>query len=228
MKPIAGYEGLYSITDDGEVYSHERPKLLKNWKNKGLTIHGLQKERWLKKGKQNVYFTARLCKEGVCKTFLIHRLVAFTYLKKVNNKHVINHKNGIKTDNRASNLEWCTPKENVRHSIACGTFHYNVNKFNNKIQKEIISKKKSGLSIRSLAKIYKCSYGLIQKITGIEVKKGKLIYPSKIPNEDYDKILKMREEGKFLREIAQFYNCSLQNVHHYLKRGKNGIINHLL
>lgn len=46
----------------------------------------------------------------------MHRLVAMHFIKRVNNKKEVNHKNGIKSDNRANNLEWTNRSENNKHS----------------------------------------------------------------------------------------------------------------
>jgi hypothetical protein len=53
---------------------------------------------------------------GVRKKYYVHRVVALLYIPNPKNLKEVNHKNGIKSDNRVENLEWCTRKENVQHA----------------------------------------------------------------------------------------------------------------
>lgn len=61
------------------------------------------------------YSTVVLTKNRKQKRFLVHRLVATSFLEKECGDTEVNHKNGIKTDNRVCNLEWCTRSENQIH-----------------------------------------------------------------------------------------------------------------
>jgi len=57
--------------------------------------------------------------------YMVHRLVAETFIENTQNKPYINHKNGARHDNRIENLEWCTVQENSRHSVDVLKSNYN-------------------------------------------------------------------------------------------------------
>ena len=98
MKDIKGYEGLYAITEDGQVWSYKRKIFLKPNKNQGG------------------YLQVQLYKNGSRKSPLVHRLVLETYCPiDEMEKLQCNHLNQIRDDNRLSNLSWCTAKENCNY-----------------------------------------------------------------------------------------------------------------
>ena len=104
MKEIKDFEGLYSATEDGRIYSHARfgartPKYLKG---------GLDKDG---------YRLVILCKEGRRYTRKVHRLVAETFLPPDENKTQINHLDGKKDNNHIDNLEWSNNSENQLHAV---------------------------------------------------------------------------------------------------------------
>ncbi len=66
--------------------------------------------------KRNGYIEVSLTNEKCQKSFSVHRLVALYFIPNLDNKTMVNHKNGIKTDNKVENLEWVTPSENRKHA----------------------------------------------------------------------------------------------------------------
>lgn len=108
-KDVVGYEGVYRVSSTGRMRSIKRDKILTpkiNWDK----YHRIQ----LWRNGKNVYVS-------------IHRVVAEAFLDKPDGCDVVNHKNGIKDDNRVENLEWVTQQENIIHSWENGLSKHKLN-----------------------------------------------------------------------------------------------------
>ena len=66
------------------------------------------------------YLMVALCFKGTKTNIRLHRLVAKTFIPNSDYKAEVNHKNGIKTDNSVTNLEWITKSENMKHAYKIG------------------------------------------------------------------------------------------------------------
>jgi hypothetical protein len=114
-KDIIGWESIYQVSDLGRVKS--LPRIMKH---KGK-YDRLYPENILKLSKNTQgYMVCTLLTMGVKKTALVHRLVAEALIDNPENKPMVNHKDGDKTNNMKSNLEWNTGGENNLHAYKTG------------------------------------------------------------------------------------------------------------
>lgn len=135
-KYIEGYEGKYQVSNMGRVKSVERK--VKHPKG-GLMI---LRSRILKPASAaGGYAVVNLSKKNKAKLMYIHRAVALSFLDNPKNKQQVNHINGNKRDNSASNLEWCTPKENMKHASSSGLVKHNGSQsVNSKLKEKDVKK----------------------------------------------------------------------------------------
>ena len=111
-KPVPGYEGLYEglyeVSNIGEIRSIPR--------------HGTFKNLHILKGGHNKdgYKQISLTKNGKPKTFKVHRIVASVFIPNPMGYREINHKDENKDNNSVENLEWVTRSENIRHAYRTG------------------------------------------------------------------------------------------------------------
>lgn len=115
-RSVSGFEGLYEVSSRGRVRS--LPRIIKDKNGNDHTVIG----RILKpQDTDNGYLTVTLCKDLTPYVRLVHRLVAAEFcFGKDERRNVVNHINGVKTDNRFENLEWCTTQENLLHAVRTG------------------------------------------------------------------------------------------------------------
>jgi hypothetical protein len=99
MKLGSLFDGLYLITEDGRLYSARRKKYLRP---------SIDKSGYL-------YYVISI--NGVRGTYKAHRLVALAFLPNPENKPTVDHRNGVRTDNRVENLAWATIREQFANPI---------------------------------------------------------------------------------------------------------------
>ena len=166
-KPIAGYEGSYEVSDDGQVRSVDRVSCGRRQRGRVLAQQSHPKKK---------YRTVALSRAGTMFRAQVHRLVAEAFIPNPLNLPMVNHRDLVRTNNRVSNLEWVTRQENMDHAaevIRRGEECHQAKLTEGKVR-EMRQRYAGGARVADIAREmgigYDCAYRAITRITWRHVK----------------------------------------------------------
>lgn len=160
VKTLPGYEKEYAVSNLGNVYSLIFKSRYGTFKRQKLLKPNISKSGYYS-------FAIGSQKECLMKRYLLHRLVALTFLPNPDNKTFVNHIDGDKSNNVVSNLEWCTRSENEIHAHKTGLKNFIKNhRANACLSQQQVNQIRTikDLSQRSIAKKYNTSQANISHI----------------------------------------------------------------
>lgn len=148
---VSNFGNIRSIFASGNNWSKKRIKAIKP-----------------RIGNNSGYYAINLLKDSRRITIRIHRLVAEAFIPNPENKPMVNHKNGIKTDNRIENLEWCTRKENMQHAWDTGLISRKRKRISRLTYEKVLEiremRNTTGCSIKKISELFGVSQGAVFNI----------------------------------------------------------------
>jgi hypothetical protein len=195
------YNPSFILYDDGRMFSEKRNIFLKTRERRhgylAYLFRDLTENKEAKITISNKINRVYISKKGVRRAFSIHRLLAEHFIPNPNNYPEVNHKNGIKTDNRLENLEWCTHSYNCKHAVNTGLHKMRRGKENKlygiKRDRKIVDKIRASL------------------LTTLK-NKGENHHNVLIEEKNVLEIKKLLKEGQTHKNIASLFNVSVYCV----------------
>lgn len=207
-KPIPEYEGLYEVSNIGNVRS------LIGWNGREYYT----RVKMLKQTNSTTgYKKVELTKKGVKKSIKTHRLVAMAFIENKEKKPFVNHIDGNRLNNKVENLEWCTQKENVQHAIRTGLNNRKIPISEESLRKEYCELR---TPLEEIAEKYSCSKNtIIKRIKEFGLKRNPSQYGIEI-----EQLKEMFERGMTNTEISQIYGCNPNLIARRKYQIKNNMI----
>jgi len=124
----------YSVSEEGKVWRDEHEMTYSNGRVRTMP----EKEKQIQVRPKTGYNTVNLFKKQKYRQLYVHRLVAEAFIPNPDNLPQVNHKDGDKSNNHVSNLEWCSALHNMRHSVDIGLRPLGKDVHNSILNEEIV------------------------------------------------------------------------------------------
>lgn len=165
---VTGWEGIYQISNYGNVKSMER-FFIKDVAKLGFKQAVLMPEMVRAVGRHKFgYGRASFWLDEKAKHFSVHRLVALEYIPNINSYKQVGHIDNNPKNNHVSNLVWCTQKQNIQHCVDSGRWHLGEKNGNSKLNKsqvlEIRKMLSDNVGVNKIARTFNVTKCPIQSI----------------------------------------------------------------
>lgn len=153
-KDVVGFESYYQVSSHGNVMSKRTQKVLAHAVRDG-------------------YHRVRVSVNGKKSYLSVNRLVATAFLKNPENKPIVNHIDGVKTNNHIKNLEWATCTENNIHAYETKLKTCSKQRITpEKVRMMRRTKQEENISLRKLAVMYSVSLSTAHDVITMKVHKN--------------------------------------------------------
>lgn len=209
-KDIPGYEGLYRVSNFGDVVSCSRIMFTGSGKNRRSFV---SKEKLLHPSDCKGYKVVNLRKDNKTRRFGVHQLVMWAFVGVQEKGIEVRHLNSNPSDNRLENLAYGTKSDNMQDAVKVGTLVFSRSKLS---RQDVIDIAKDKRTLREIAEAFNCHIGTVQ---AIKTKKSFKDFSGKVYYKPRKKIKLDNELLQFIRDrnnkrsyVIEKTNLSLMQV----------------